>query len=65
MPEDKPPIANSEIEPSLGREQTRSDDGVDLTLIHWMLSLAPGERLQVLQQSVTSLLRLRDGKAKR
>jgi len=44
----------------LGNEQTRSADGVDLTLIRWMLSLTPAERLQVLQQSVQSLLRLRD-----
>ena len=42
-------------------EQTHSEDGVDLTLIRWMLSLTPAERLQVLQQSVQSLLRLRDG----
>jgi hypothetical protein len=30
-------------------EQTHSDDGVDLTLIRWMLSLTPAERLDVLQ----------------
>jgi hypothetical protein len=35
-----------------------SDDGVDLTLIRWMLSLTPSERLQVLQQNVQSLARL-------
>jgi hypothetical protein len=65
MAEDNLPSANRETRPSLGNEQTRSGDGVDLTLIRWMLSLAPAERLQVLQQSVQSLLRLRDGKAKR
>lgn len=37
----------------------RSDDGVDLTLIRWMLSLTPGERLAVLQDQVDSLLTLR------
>jgi hypothetical protein len=37
----------------------RSDDGVDLTLIRWMLSLTPGERLAVLQDQVDSLLKLR------
>jgi hypothetical protein len=42
-------------------EQTYSDDGVDLTLIRWMLSLTPTERLQTLQQTVQSLMRLRDG----
>jgi len=42
-------------------EQMYSDNGVDLTLIRWMLSLTPTERLQMLQQSVQSLMRLRDG----
>jgi len=36
-----------------------SEDGVDLTLIRWMLSLTPSERLQVLQRNVWSILRLR------
>ncbi len=36
-----------------------SDDGVDLTLIRWMLSLTPTERLEVLQQHVNSVLKLR------
>ena len=36
-----------------------SDDGVDLTLIRWMLSLTPAERLAVLQDQVDSLLTLR------
>ena len=36
-----------------------SDDGVDLTLIRWMLSLTPHERLAVLQDQVDSLLTLR------
>jgi hypothetical protein len=35
-----------------------SEDGVDLTLIRWMLSLTPTERLQALQESVQSLARL-------
>jgi hypothetical protein len=38
-----------------------SDDGVDLTLIRWMLSMPPAERLQVLQEAVRSLTRLRNG----
>jgi len=37
----------------------RSEDGVDLTLIRWMLSLTPAQRLQVLQHNVRSLMRLR------
>ena len=38
---------------------TRSEDGVDLTLIRWMLSLTPRERIEVLQNNVRSILRLR------
>ena len=41
-------------------EHTYSEDGVDLTLIRWMLSLTPTERLETLQQTVQSLMRLRD-----
>jgi len=49
----------SEKAPATQSEQnTYSDDGVDLTLIRWMLSLTPSERLQVLQQNVQSLARL-------
>ena len=36
-----------------------SDDGVDLTLIHWLLSLTPAERLAVLQSNMRSLEALR------
>jgi len=35
-----------------------SEDGVDLTLIRWMLSLTPAERLTVLQQYVHPCLEL-------
>lgn len=42
-------------------EQSYSEDGVDLTLIRWMLSLTPTERLQTLQRTVQSLTRLLDG----
>ena len=38
---------------------THSEDGVDLTLIRWTLSLTPAERLQVLQQHVNSILKIR------
>jgi len=37
-----------------------SEDGVDLTLIRWMLSLTPVERLKVLQQHNQAIARLRD-----
>jgi hypothetical protein len=39
---------------------THSPDGVDLTLIRWMLSLTPAERLDVLQRHLHAIARLRD-----
>jgi hypothetical protein len=42
-------------------ERERSEDGVDLTLIRWMLSLTPAERLEVLQNFVNSVLEIRAG----
>ena len=44
----------------LPAEATHSPDGVDLTLIRWMLSLTYAERLEVLQANVRSILILRD-----
>lgn len=42
---------------------THSEDGVDLTVIRWMLSLTPTERLEALQQNVRSIMRLRGEEA--
>ena len=36
-----------------------SEDGVDLTLIRWMLSLTPAERLEFLQRQVNAILTIR------
>ena len=36
-----------------------SDDGVDVSLIQWMLSLTPTERLNVLQRFVNSVEEIR------
>ncbi|MFB3777887.1 MAG: hypothetical protein ACE141_09750 [Bryobacteraceae bacterium] len=47
-----------------GRGPERSEDGVDLTLIRWMLSLTPAERLRVAQDFANSIARLRAGRAK-
>lgn len=44
------------------RDRTHSEDGVDLTLIRWMLSLSPVERLKVLQRHIASVQRLRGDK---
>jgi len=38
---------------------THSEDGVDLTLIRWMLDLTPAERLEILQSTIRSIHRLR------
>ena len=55
-------------EPSEERRTNEStparDDGVDATLIRWMLSLSPEQRLDVLQSSVRSLTDLRDAAAR-
>jgi hypothetical protein len=37
-----------------------SEDGVDLTLIRWTLSLTPTERLQILEDRINTILRIRD-----
>jgi hypothetical protein len=48
VPEPQPPTDYSQTE--------YSEDGVDLTLIRWMLSLTPAERLQFLQRHVNAIL---------
>jgi hypothetical protein len=40
-------------------EPIYSEDGVDLTLIRWMLSLTPTQRLLALQEAIHSIARLR------
>jgi hypothetical protein len=37
------------------------NDGVDVTLIQWMLEMTPAERLQTLQETMRSLEELRAG----
>jgi len=39
-----------------------SADGVDLTLIRWMLSMSPAKRLETLERTLRSLARLRPGR---
>jgi hypothetical protein len=39
-----------------------SEDGVDRTLIRWMLSLTPRERLQAVQNHANAIRRVRDGR---
>ena len=47
------PLYSSENDPTYSR------DGVDLTLIRWMISLTPEQRLNVLQENISSIYRLR------
>jgi hypothetical protein len=51
--DEPPPLHPEESEPIY------SEDGVDLTLIRWMLSLTPTQRLQTLQEAIRSIVRLR------
>ena len=44
---------------SAHQSETHSEDGVDLTLIRWMLSLTPAERLEFLEQQVNCILEIR------
>jgi hypothetical protein len=37
-----------------------SEDGVDLTLIRWMLSLTPAERLRFHEERINEILAIRD-----
>jgi len=37
-----------------------SDDGVDLSLIRWTLSLTPAERLQFAQKHINRILAIRE-----
>jgi hypothetical protein len=46
-----------------GSTETHSTDGVDVTLIRWMLSLTPTERVEVLQRYIQSVEQLRDAQA--
>lgn len=47
-----------EIHPPAG-EREYAEDGTDLTLIRWMLSLTPDQRLQVLQSQIDFIARVR------
>jgi len=53
-------LASTDLTPPEGAEETsQSPDGVDLTLIRWMLSLSPAERLRAGQRFARSVLRIR------
>ena len=56
----EPSFVYSPYESDANRLPTHSEDGTDLTLIRWMLSLTPLERLRTAQQYARSVQRLRD-----
>jgi hypothetical protein len=41
--------------------RSHSEEGVDLTLIRWMLSLSPEQRVRVLEDNLYALTRLKNG----
>ncbi len=43
----------------IGGTSNYSEDGIDLTLIRWALSLTPEERVKVLQNNIISIYRLK------
>jgi hypothetical protein len=46
--------------PERPRLPERSEDGVDLTLIRWMLSLTPAERLEALDSYLSEIEEVRE-----
>jgi len=62
MRDNKTHPLNSEKTSTSEHNPTSSKDGVDLSLIRWMLSMTPTQRLQVLQQNIRAIMRLRGGK---
>jgi len=61
MPSREPgsPRSQAEVEPSV--EEAFAPDGVDLTLIRWMLDRTPTERLQAAQDLIDTAWFLRSG----
>lgn len=50
--------------PAVEPPPATGEGGVDLTLIRWMLSLTPAQRLDVLQDFVDSVQELRRGRGR-
>ena len=60
-PEPRQVAASSSEAPAPETERAFSEDGVDLTLIRWMLGLPPTERLQAAQDMIDTVWALREG----
>ena len=54
---------NPEADSLSESDRLYSEDGVDLSLIRWMLSMTPTERLETLQKNIRSIMRLRGAKS--
>jgi len=52
-------VTEPNLQPQAESGAEYSEDGVDLSLIRWMLSLTPAERLQFLQRQVNAILAIR------
>lgn len=57
----KSPAPPSTEAPAPGTERAFSEDGVDLTLIRWMLGLTPTERLEAAQDMIDTAWAVREG----
>jgi len=44
------------------KQDLQSRSGVDKTLLAWMASKTPEQRLQILQNNVTAILKARNGR---
>jgi hypothetical protein len=58
-----PDSTSAAVEEFTPRETSHSADGVDLTLIRWMLSLTPDQRLDLLDRFASDILEMRNGNA--
>ena len=59
--ETSPPRNPSELSDTIEPSDAYSEDGVDVSLIHWMLSLTPTERLAAAQDMIDTVWMLREG----
>ena len=48
------------VVPESPSQHPKADDGIDVTLVRWSLSLTPKERLDVLQANADALARFQD-----
>ena len=54
-------LSNPSVLADISEEPAFSEDGVDLTLIRWMLSMSPRERLLTLESFMHDLIVMQNG----